>query len=440
MSNHHKLSLKAAILININIMLGAGLFINTTILAQHAGMCGALSYALIGILMLPLIGSIMQLVRLHPSGGFYTFGSKELHPFAGFISTWAYATGKLASSVIMIHSSMLFLQQVIPNLLTVNPLWMDALVLIIFIMLNMFDIKTSSHIQSCFLSLKLIPVLFGIFSGLLLWLGGNQEPLPYIWTGIPFTLPLVLFAIVGFEAACSLSIRIKDAHHNAPRAIMISYFTVIILNTFYQLMISGSLGTILEMLNYREVYPTLFGFIPLFSAPTAHWLTSFMHLAIISSALGGSYGIIFSNNWNWYTLAQHRHLWASERISDFNRYHIPWICVLIQGAFCFLYLIITKGSQLPLQQIGVLGVTISYTISILSLLAALRNNNQVTIKKWIPPLAFGNCLLLLAAIMYSLVQDGIFALLTYGILLLIGIIMFFVTPGNKKEAIQETGM
>ncbi len=66
-------------------MLGAGLFINMNILAKKAGLVGALSYFLVGLLMLPLIVSIMQLLKIHPSGGFYTFGSKELSPFAGFV-------------------------------------------------------------------------------------------------------------------------------------------------------------------------------------------------------------------------------------------------------------------------------------------------------------------------------------------------------------------
>ena len=92
MSPHHKLSLREAILININIMLGAGLFINMNLLSQNAGILGAFSYIIIGLLMLPLIVSMMQLLKIHPSGGLYTFGLKELHPFAGFLSAWSYAT------------------------------------------------------------------------------------------------------------------------------------------------------------------------------------------------------------------------------------------------------------------------------------------------------------------------------------------------------------
>lgn len=80
----HKLSLGTAILVNVNIMMGAGLFLNTVVLSQRAGMLGCFSYILIGLLLLPLIASITTLISMHPDGGFYTFGAKEINPFAGF--------------------------------------------------------------------------------------------------------------------------------------------------------------------------------------------------------------------------------------------------------------------------------------------------------------------------------------------------------------------
>src|SRR3989304_7797607 len=323
MSHQYHLSLRDAILININIMLGAGLFINMNVLARNSGLLGAFTYIIVGIAMLPLVVSIMQLLKIHPAGGLYTFGLKELHPFAGFLSAWSYATGKLASVVIMIHSSMLFLQQIFPSIASINPLWLDAGVISLFIGLNMFDIKTGSKIQSIFLGLKLIPVFFGIFTGLFLWGSTTPTLMPLEWEGVPITLPLVFFAILGFEAACVLSSRIENAAYNAPRAIMISYMIIIFASAFFQLCISLGLGTFLTSLEYRQVFPTLFSTLLPHSHTIGNNLTVLVHLAIISSALGGSYGIIFSNTWNWYTLAQHGHLLGSKKITQLNQFHIP---------------------------------------------------------------------------------------------------------------------
>lgn len=427
----HKLSLKAAILININIMLGAGLFINTTVLAHKVGMGGALSYALIGLLMLPLILGIMQLLKIHPEGGFYAFGKEEIHPYAGFLSAWSYATAKLASTVILIHSSVLFLQNIFPQLAGIPSIRLDFGLISFFIALNMLDIRTNNNIQRVFFVLKLIPVFFGILVGLFLWFGNTQAALPMIWEGMPGTIPLVLFAISGFEAACSLSSKIENSSQNAPRAIMISYFTVIAMNILFQLIVSGALGNLItSFANYTYVFPGLMSLMPSVSATTSHIIVSIMHLAIVSSALASGYGIVFSNTWNWHLLAAHKHLFGSDKITQLNRFNTPWICVLIQGIICILYLAITQGRQLPLQQTSVLGVTISYTVSIIALLIAQQRRTDLTISKWVPFLAFGNCLILLCVITYSLMNDGIYALSLFTGLLTLGTLMFFNTPGR----------
>ena len=85
MAQEEKLSLSAAILINLNIMLGAGIFINTVKLSKWAGALGCLMYPLIGLLMLPLIVSIAKLVNIYPDAGFYGYGARAIHPFVDFL-------------------------------------------------------------------------------------------------------------------------------------------------------------------------------------------------------------------------------------------------------------------------------------------------------------------------------------------------------------------
>ena len=114
MATEKKLSLPTAILINLNIMMGGGIFINTVELAKRTGLFSGFMYPLIGILILPLILAISQLIKMHPSGGFYVFAQKEINPFIGFLSTWSYFIAKLASASLMIHVSMSLLTQIFP--------------------------------------------------------------------------------------------------------------------------------------------------------------------------------------------------------------------------------------------------------------------------------------------------------------------------------------
>ena len=429
MSAHtHKLSLFSAVLININIMLGSGIFINSTVLAKQAGMLGALSYLIVGVLMLPLVISISTLVGIHPSGGFYTFGSEEISPFVGFVSTWSYIIGKLASAVIVTQFSVLLLQQTIPLLSDINPLILNGCIMGIFIALNMLDIRTNKTIQSYFLGLKLVPILFGIFISLYLFSPTNVVPHYDALANIPITLPLVVFAIAGFEAACSISRKIHDAPRNAPRAILISYGIVIVTLTLFQFAIYGALGNWLAALpDYRFLFPALVQSI----APSAQAiqinLVRMFHLAIAASALGGSYGVIFSNSWNIYTLAQHKHLFGSAALTRYNRYAIPWLCVLLEGVIYLIYLVVSRGRQIPLQQIGALGSTIAYTLSALSLWIAINKRSDISIARWIPKLAFGNCLILIGATLYSFFTKGMNSLSVFGTLFVLGCIMFWFT-------------
>src|SRR5947207_2039306 len=111
MSHRAKLSLPAAILINTNVMVGSGIFINTVLLAKNAGGLSPLSYALVGLLLLPLILSISKLARHHCGGNFYTYGS-NIHPTVGLLTAWCYFIGKLASCTLGIHVGVSLLQTI----------------------------------------------------------------------------------------------------------------------------------------------------------------------------------------------------------------------------------------------------------------------------------------------------------------------------------------
>jgi amino acid transporter len=154
----YKLSLPAAILININIMLGTGVFVNTVELVKRTGGLGFLCYLMIGVLMLPLIISFAHLLKLYPTGGFYGFAKAEMGPLAGFISTWSYFIAKMASAGLMVHVSISLLQKLIPALSTVHSLILDAGVFTLFTLLNLQGLKTGSKIQAGFMVFKLVPL------------------------------------------------------------------------------------------------------------------------------------------------------------------------------------------------------------------------------------------------------------------------------------------
>lgn len=434
-----KISLLSAILININIMLGAGIFINTSSLAQRSGELGALMYILVGILMLPLILSIAELLKIHPTGGFYTYAKVHINPFVGFISGWSYFTSKLASCMLMIHVSVTLLQQIFPPLVQVHTFVIDSIVICLFILLNLLNVRAGSAIQKTFIGFKIFPIFFVITSGFFLFQSENYPLYPLELDSITASLPLVIYAIIGFEAACSLSGKIKDAPKNAPRAVLISFGIVILIATLYQAIFYGALGKqLLLCSDHCDTFPSLLH--ALFGEGVfSNRFEGLLHLAIASSTLGAAYGIIFSNCWNLHTLAENNHLWFSKMFANLNRNAIPFACVFFEGIICLTYLGVSQGVVIPLQQIGALGCVISYTISVLALLQAIKNNQATSISRWIPYLALVSCTLLITACINCFFKDGMSSLIIYFILLATGSSMYLMTSAFKSSIKTSIG-
>jgi amino acid transporter len=422
MSTPHKLSLLTAIFININVMLGTGIFINTVLLPERVGALGGLLYIASGILMLPLIICIARLTRTHPGGTFYTFGS-ELHPLWGFISAWSYFVGKLASAALGIHVFNMFMQDVIPVLATYPTMALDAIMVIFFVGLNLLNVRTGSQIQYVFFFTKLTPIALVVMYGLhhvqLIHISAPH----IIWSGLAVGLPLTLFCCLGFEATCSLSKHIEDSKKNAYRAIIISFLSVIAISAAYQTIFYAALGkTLTGQPDYTEAFPIFFNLV---TPHLSSIIIPFVSIAIAISALGGAYGILYSNIWNLFALAQHNHISGSSYFTRLNSNQIPYLCVLAEGAICMFHLLFSWGAQIPLQYTSTLACLLAYSISVASLLKTERS--------FLSGVGLVTSIGLLGVSIRGFMATSLDPLYRLGALILIGIIMFFMNRSPKLQ-------
>jgi amino acid transporter len=435
-----KLSLLSAILISINIMLGSGIFINTVILTKQAGSLGAFVYLLVGALIFPLVLAIAQLLHYHhDSGTFYDFGL-SISPFFGFLSSWSYFVAKLCSSALGIHVCISFLQQIIPALQILPTLMVDCFVIVLFTLLNLLNLRIGKSIQYSFLGLKLIPILFVIFAGIYLFSGSYFTTGSALWEGVPISIPLVLYAFSGFEASCSLSTHIENAQKNGPRAILISYGIVVASVFLYQLLFYGSLGPSLGLLpkGYLDAFPAFLSRLVGSDVPIKHILESILHIGIASSSLGAAYGIMYSNSWNLYTLAQNNHTFAKKLFTSVNKHHMPYACVLVEGLLALTYILVSQGQQVPLQQVSALGGTIAYTFSSIALLMLTYRKERAL--KTLPVASLISCLILIGAFVWTVATKGPSTLLLiFLFLILLGSAMFFRKhePPPSLEIFEE---
>lgn len=422
MSQSYKLSLPLAIVINMNIMLGVGLFVNTISLSKLAGIASPAVYLLVAVLMLPLVLSISKLLKTHPGGSFYTFGSQEISPRFGFLTSWSYFVSKMASATLMIHFAMLILQKTFPAISSLPIMGLDLAVLGAFTALNLQNMRTSSRIQFLFMTLKVLPVLFVVISGLIFF-DMVQINTSVVWESIPLSIPLIIYAFSGFEASCSLSAHIQNAGKNAPRATLTAYFVIAGLSALYQLMFYALMSNHLDSLtHYFEIFPTVvkqvFG-----SASFGPHLQAALQMAIAVSSLGGSYGIMFSNCWNLQILAKHNHLPGSTWIGKLNEHAIPTACILAELLIGVLYLLATWGNNIPLQQISAFGCTLAYAMCVIALLAnAKRQNSRSALI--LPVLGIVSCMLLLASCINGFLKNGTYSPLAIFGLIALGVVLF----------------
>jgi amino acid transporter len=421
MTKTHKISLQSAILMNLNIMAGAGIFVNIVDLTRSLGLLAGFLYLGVGLFMFPLVFTFARLVQLYPSGSFYAF-AKPVSPFLGFMSAWSYFFGKLASATFLMHVAATFLQKLLPNLLgSYRLLTIDLTILAIFMCLNLLNLRIGLIIQRCFFAAKFIPMLCLIVLGLFYFdlnLLADVQVVPF--SNFIIMLPLVLYCFSGFEAACSVSRNIEDASKNAPKAIFQSFFSIIAVYFIFQTLASMMLcANIASLTGYAEAFEFLGRLVPV-----ASWiqikLATAVSFMIGFSAMGGAYGLIFSNAWNLYALAEFEHVLGSKKLLTLNAHGIPLYAVLVEGIICASFMFITGGAKIPLQQTATLGCTLTYTISTIAFLLLSGTARCTGI------LSLLTCAGFIAACVFSAISSSFTSLYLFGIMFAGGFVMYFI--------------
>lgn len=416
--SHQRLSLFAAILININIMIGSGIFINTVLLARMAGLYGAAAYALVGLLILPLMLCFSRLSTLHKGGSLYTYGA-ALHPYVGFLSTWGFFNTRLASCSVALYVSASMLCTLCPFVPCLSPLIVAISMVALFGLLNSYHVQVGKRIQALFVTGKMIPVVWVFCTAWWLFSGDSlvapsTEQLIGVVTGIPF----VLYAFMGFESSCAINHKIENPEKNAPRAIFIAYIMGVAITMLFQFMLWCSVPQLASLESYLDVFPALLQQLGI----TGSLFTLFkvlLHAGIATSAAGTAFGIMYTNAWNLYELAERGHVCGRSWLRELNVHHIPARVVLVEVMGIMFYLIGGQGNLPLLQQLAACGVTLTYSMSVVSLL--MRPGEG----RWLPVLGMGSCVLLFGACMRNFVLFGIAPLILLVLIVVVGTGMFF---------------
>ena len=219
--------------IAVGCAVGSGIFMMPTLLAPY-GLIGFGGWLIAGAGSVLVALTMSRLVRRIPkTGGPYIYANEGLGHFAGFIIAWTYwiaCITAIAGISIAFVSYLGFFIPAISNSALLSLLASLVLVWLI-VTLNIFSIESSTKFQVVSTLLKLLPLFFMMFLGLV---GFDSNNLPEInpTNANPFILlatvtTLVMWSFVGIETATVPAENFINPEKTIPKVLIAAVLSVL---------------------------------------------------------------------------------------------------------------------------------------------------------------------------------------------------------------------
>jgi len=362
----HKISLRTAVLLNMNIMIGSGIFISPSQIALIAGNASFLAWPAVVLLFLPLVLCTVQLSKMFPGcGGFYAYAKEGLGTAAGFTSGWSYVMGYIfciAVDIMALHRILAVALR--SEWLAHNPTLFYLGSLIIFILINLLGLKFLAKLLDSMTIAKTLPLIILVIL------------LPFVFTTnftvsaaevsmVPLSLTFAMFSFLGFEACCSVSHLIENAEKNAPRAILLGFVITAVIYTLFHL-------GLLQVMGLDNL--TTFGaagyvqFLDIISLSYVKALLAFLvSIVVIGTIVAGSIGVLNANAIMMHSLAQENIFKGSAIVGKTTSHGRPWAALCIQGVIIFALLSVLPNMDV-IGGLCTMAVFLAFILPLLSLL------------------------------------------------------------------------
>lgn len=395
----NKISLVTAILININIMVGAGIFINPPLMTQMAGGFSYVGWLLSALIILPVVISIATISRFFPqAGSFYSYSKEGINKTAGFISGWVYFLGYSATEALqMLALRDILIYQFNSGLVRDHTVIFNALFFGVFCLLCTFNLSVVGKIQSFATIFKLLPILLFAASACILlpslfFCGGiascSSTAAPFTLSPVFATVPFAIFGYWGFESCTHISHLLENGSKNAARSILIAFFVTTLIYTFAHaglLMVMGTEG--LASMNVTSFAH----FLPV-SDLIKMIVTALITCAVLSAYASAIYGELNANGFLLNAMAKEKLVFASSLLATTNKHGQPTYAIFLQGFFAFAFASAIDNKNI-LAAIVNLGLLSAFVLTLLSLLL-IQLNRKLYPATAITLLSFFSCALL----------------------------------------------
>lgn len=198
-------------------MLGAGVFVVWGPAARAAGSGPGLLAALAIAAFLAYCNarSSARLAALYPqAGGAYVYGTRLLHPAAGFAAGWAFTVGKTASGAAMALTLGAYL---LPS----HPKALAAAAVVAFCAVNLLGVKRTAVASAVFAALTLLVLGAVVTAGLTGPVAAQPLGHTHPW-GTLTAAGFIFFAFAGYARIATLGEEVARPAWTVPRAIAIA--------------------------------------------------------------------------------------------------------------------------------------------------------------------------------------------------------------------------
>lgn len=427
MSQQGKISYSAAVLMSINIMVGAGILVAVGPMTASANSISFLAWPLIGLLLFPVIWCISKAAQIYPGeGGFYNYCASGLNPFAGFIAHWGYLLGYMgtaASLSIVLREG--FINNTGLEFFKEYPIAFNLLLVVIYSALNLISVEKTSRIQSIATILKIMPIVTVIALFVFYFNPGLEFNITQL-QNIGLTVSSVIFAYWGFEACCSIGGLLKDGPQKVFSVILVGFFVTMALYFLFHFGLLYIMGPE-NLAQYGAIaFPRFLNLSPAWSSALQIGISSAVLMSWANSILGVSLTNISNINF----LARKKHILGEKLLTKENKNQRPIYTVLVYGLAFLLFITFVDNLDIAFALTN-LGVITAFVLTLTALTRTYYLRKDY-LQLLITILAFGSCA---ALIYYTIIKIPAFIyVLPLVIGMVIGVIMFKVQQVRQLKA------
>ena len=282
--------------------IGSGLFMGATSTIKWTGPSVLLAYAFVGLVLYGVMRALGEMIYISPgTGSFADYGSKYIHPLAGYLTKWSNVFQFIIVGISDIIAMSQYLNYWWPNL----PDWISGLVMIIILTLaNLASAKAYGRLEFWFAMIKVVTIILMIILGFIVIFfgvgnGGKPTGFSNLWShggfftggvkGFFFSMSIIVGSYEGIELLGISAGEVANPQKAIVKSVKSVLFRILI---FYV----GAIFVIVTIYPWNELSSVGSPFVSTFAKVGITAAASIINFVVLTAALSGANSGIYSSS------------------------------------------------------------------------------------------------------------------------------------------------